>query len=147
VKDDGGGDRRGGWVFYDGECSMCAALAARWKQTLRDHGFELVPLQARGVCERLGVTPDELRSQMWVLARDGRLLGGADAAFYVARKTPSTWWAWALIAVGALPGGMRVIRWAYRWVAAHRRYFGTCALGDPGSWPADGDAGRPAPRS
>jgi len=135
--------RRGGWVFYDGECAMCTALAARWRHTLREHGFELIPLQARGVAERLGVTPDELLSQVWLLAYDGRVLGGADACIYLARQIRSIWWAWVLIAVGALPGGTRVIRWVYHWIAAHRRYFGgTCTLGDPGAWPPEADTPR-----
>ena len=127
--------RRGGWVFYDGVCSLCVALASRWGDTLRDHGFNLAPLQARGVAERLGVTTDELLSRMWLITHDGHVLGGGDAAVHLARAIRSVWWARVLVAAAALPGGMRVIRWAYRWVAAHRQYFGgTCALGDPGTW-------------
>lgn len=126
---------------------MCTTLAARGRDALRAHGFELVPLQARGVAERLGVTQDALRSQVWLLARDGRVLGGADALTSLAREIRSTWWAWVLIAVAALPGGMRVIRWAYAWVAAHRHYFGgSCVLADPGVWPpGPGDPGSPGP--
>jgi predicted DCC family thiol-disulfide oxidoreductase YuxK len=90
------------------------------------------------------VTPEALRSQVWLLTHDGRVFGGADACVYLAREIRSTWWAWVLIAAGTLPGGMRVIRWAYGWVAAHRHYFGgTCSLGDPGAWPPDADGPEP----
>jgi predicted DCC family thiol-disulfide oxidoreductase YuxK len=134
----GAAERAGGWVFYDGVCSMCTALAARWGATLREHGVDLAPLQARGVRERLGVTPEELRSQMWVLTANGRVFGGGDAAVYLARAIRSVWWAQVLIVTAALPGGMPVIRWVYRWVANHREYFGgTCSLGDPGVWPPE----------
>jgi predicted DCC family thiol-disulfide oxidoreductase YuxK len=137
-----------GWVFYDGECSLCVTLAERSRETLRRGGFELVPLQARGVGERLRVAPEVLMTQMWVLARDGRVLGGADACVYLAREIRSAWWARVLMVAAALPGGTRLLRWGYRWVAEHRhRFGGTCALRDPGTWPPRGDADGPPTRS
>jgi len=116
-------------VFYDGECTMCTALARRWRDALRAQGFDLVPLQTPGVGELLGVSRERLGSQMWVLTRDGAVLGGADAWIHVARHARWLWWARPFVLMSTLPGGAALIRWAYGWVAAHRHCFGgACSL-------------------
>jgi len=117
-------DRDTARVFYDGECAMCTALARRWREPLRGRGFELVPLQAPGVGELLGVSREQLGSQMWVLTRDGTVLGGADAWVHLARHARWPWWTWPLVLVSNLPGGAALIRRVYGWVAAHRHCFG-----------------------
>jgi len=123
-------------VFYDGECAMCAALAARWTEPLRARGIELVPLQAPGTGELLGVGPHELRSRMWMLTRDGAVLGGADAWVRLTACARWPWWARPLVAASRLPGGMPVIRWAYGWVAAHRHCLGGACAPDHRNRPA-----------
>jgi predicted DCC family thiol-disulfide oxidoreductase YuxK len=125
-----------GWVFYDGACSLCTGLARHLRRRLERCGFELVPLQAPGVREILGVRTEELMTQMWVLTQDGHVLGGADAALYLARRIPRTWWSLLLITVSKLPHGMTLIGSVYKWVASHRYYFGgRCALEKfSGSW-------------
>jgi predicted DCC family thiol-disulfide oxidoreductase YuxK len=129
--------RTEGWVFYDGACSLCTGLARRVRRRLERCGFELVPLQAPGVRENLGVRSEELMTQMWVLTQDGHVLGGAEAALYLARRIPRTWWGLLLITVSKLPHGMSLIESVYKWVASHRHYFGgRCALEKfSGDWP------------
>lgn len=101
-----------GWVFYDANCAMCTATAARYCGVLGRRGFRVVPS---------GLWP-ELR----LLTTDGETRGGADAVLHLARHL---WWAWPLWALGQLPGMRRVARTTYRWIAAHRYCVaGTCAL-------------------
>jgi predicted DCC family thiol-disulfide oxidoreductase YuxK len=129
--------RTEGWVFYDGACSLCTGLARRVRRRLERCGFELVPLQAPGVREILGVRSEELMTQMWVLTQDGHVLGGADAALYLARRMRRTWWGLLLITMSKLPHGMALIGSVYKWVASHRYSFGgRCALVKfSGGWP------------
>jgi predicted DCC family thiol-disulfide oxidoreductase YuxK len=63
---------------------------------------------------------------MRVLLRCGEVYGGADAIVALAKYV---WWAWPLVAAAQVPGVRRVLRAAYRQVAA-RRYClaGRCAV-------------------
>lgn len=101
-----------GWIFYDGNCQLCIATAARFRQVLARRGFRVVPS---------GLWP-ELR----LLTTDGHTRGGADAVLFLARHI---WWAWPSWALAQLPGMRRVTRAGYRWIAAHRYCVaGTCSM-------------------
>ena len=81
-----------GWVFYDAECSLCVALAARFRGMLRQQRIDLVPLQAAGVPERLAIRPTDLLKEMRFLTQAGEVFGGAEAVAQVARKFWATRW-------------------------------------------------------
>ncbi len=115
-----------GTIYYDGDCSLCTELVARFERPLSRHGWALVPLQSPGVAQTLGIDPAELLDEMRVRTYDGRLYGGADAVVHLAR---GIWWAWPLVVIAALPGGRRILRAGYRRVAARRYGSGhTCSL-------------------
>ncbi len=121
-----------GWVFYDGECSVCTGLARRFGPALKGRGFALATLQTPWVRASLGLRPDEPLTEIKVLTQEGRLIGGADAVAYLARRIS---WAWPLSVVAKLPLGMRILRRAYRWIAARRNcVHGACARPQALKW-------------
>lgn len=112
----------GGWVLFDDECPFCTRLARAFAGVLRPRGFRLAPLQATWARAATGMRPGETPAEMLVLLASGAVLGGADAVAFLARRI---WWAWPLYAISLVPPGMRALRVAYRWIAAHR----TCRTG------------------
>ena len=119
-------DRTFAGVFYDADCPFCVNAARRFERVLARHRFELVPLQTPGACAKLGVRDDQLLDEMRLRLQDGRVFGGAAAVAEIARRI---WWAWPLWALSRLPGAMRPMRAAYRWIARHRSCAnGTCEI-------------------
>jgi len=118
-----------GTIFYDGECNLCTAGAARLGPTLARRRFTAVPLQSPGAAEALGLSSDKLLDEVRLLTRDGRVLGGADALLHVARHV---WWAWPLWLASFVPGVKPLLRYAYRRFVPYRY----CVAGR---------CGRPAP--
>jgi predicted DCC family thiol-disulfide oxidoreductase YuxK len=121
-----------GWVLYDAECGFCLSILARVQDTLQAGGFQAEPLQSPWVRERLKLSDPELLREMRVLAPGGRVLGGADAVFYLAGALePRPWWARILAIAGNLPLAKPLGRWIYRWVAARRQcHGGACSIAD-----------------
>ena len=114
------------WVLYDGDCRRCTATAHFFRATLRRRGFLTAPLQSLWVPSALGMGPRELLQEMRVFTAHGELHSGAVAVVFLARRI---WWAWPLWAAAQMPGAMRVLGAAYRWVAAHRHCSSTsCAV-------------------
>ena len=114
------------WIFYDGDCSFCTAMAARFGPMLTRRHFVLVPLQTPWAQQRLGMKPDEPLTEMKLLAEGGIIFGGADALAQIARRI---WWAWPLFAISFLPGIKILLRVLYRQVAMRRHCLsGTCAM-------------------
>lgn len=97
-------------------------MADRFRATLGRRHIKLVPLQAPGVQEQLGLSDSELLTEMRLLTADGKLLGGADAALELARRY---WWTWPIRQLARLPVVVDLFRAAYRWIASHRH----CAAG------------------
>lgn len=115
-----------GWVLYDGDCSLCAAAAARFAPMLHRHHFNLALLQTPWVRQRLGLTPNALLIEMKLLAADGRIYGGADALLQIAR---TIWWVWPVYALAQIPGAMVLIRAVYRVIAKNRHCLnGACLI-------------------
>jgi predicted DCC family thiol-disulfide oxidoreductase YuxK len=118
-----------GWVFYDGECALCTGAVTRFGPLLRRHHFDLAPLHAAWVRQRLGLTPDKPLTEMKLLAADGRIYGGADALVQIARNI---WWAWPLYALAQIHGVMVLFRAIYRYIAANRNCLnGACSIPKP----------------
>jgi predicted DCC family thiol-disulfide oxidoreductase YuxK len=119
-----------GWLFYDGECSLCTGAAARFQSFLNRHGFEIVPLQTNSARECLGLKANEVPDEMKLLTDAGKIFGGADALMQIARRI---WWAWPLFALAQIPGAMIFARLVYRRIAANRHCLnGICRIQEKG---------------
>lgn len=111
-----------GWICFDRDCPVCAALVRRFRPVLEKRGFGFAALQDPRVQALLDLPAGELLREMRVAASDGQIYGGAGAVVYLARQI---WWAWPLCAVAKLPGVPRILEACYRWFAGHR----TCSSG------------------
>ena len=126
-------------VFYDADCRMCVALARGFGRVLGSRGFALLPLQTPWVSRRLGLTEAQLLAEMRLLLPDGKIFGGADAVLEISRRF---WWARPFYLFGRLPALTPLLRWAYGWIARHRRCSnGACEIVGLGGNAAD-DRGR-----
>ena len=116
------------WVLYDAECGFCTTWAQRCRSLLARRNIGLAPLQDEAMRVRLGLVPGVPLTEMKVLTRDSRILGGIDAVLYVLRFI---WWAYPVFVLGRVP----LLHWLldrfYRWFAA-RRYClgGRCRIPD-----------------
>jgi predicted DCC family thiol-disulfide oxidoreductase YuxK len=63
---------------------------------------------------------------------DGRILGGAETAVFLARHI---WWLWPLWFVSKFPGAMPIIRAGYRHIARNRYCSTDCCAIDKGNTP------------
>ncbi len=119
-------EKPAGWIFFDAECRFCVANRQRWGQVFERRGFVWLPLQTFGATERLGITDQELRAEMWLQLADRRKFGGVNAWAVLMRRV---WWLWPLGFVLALPGCNAAGRGFYRWIAKHRQCLGgACAI-------------------
>jgi predicted DCC family thiol-disulfide oxidoreductase YuxK len=107
-----------GWVLYDGRCGFCSAGARRTAGILKSLGFDLLPLQTPWVVQRLGASATLMAQEMALLTREGRVVGGVDAYVYVAEQF---WWGRPFAWLARRRPVDRVLRWTYRWIAAHRQ--------------------------
>ncbi|MEO8258821.1 MAG: DCC1-like thiol-disulfide oxidoreductase family protein [Acidobacteriota bacterium] len=113
-------------VFYDADCQFCVNTVRRFASVLARRRFELLPLQTPGASAEFGVSDDQLLAEMRLRLRDGTVFGGAAAVVEIARRI---WWAWPLWALSRLPGAMRPMDAAYRWIARRRNCAnGACAI-------------------
>lgn len=133
------------WVLFDADCRICNTGASRFEQVLARRRFALMPLQTPWVRQRLNLPGAELLAEVRLLFTDGRLLGGADAIVFVARRI---WWSWPLWAISRIPGAMLLLRRGYRWFAQNRYCIGgRCQIAperrrSPSGADADGKSGR-----
>lgn len=119
-------EKPAGWIYFDAECRFCVAHRHRWGQVFERRGFVWLPLQTPGAAERLGITDQELRAEMWLQRADGRKCGGVNAWALLLRRV---WWLWPLGFVLALPGFDAAGRGFYRWIAKNRQCLGgACAI-------------------
>lgn len=120
---DGKGRHARGWLFFDAECAFCTRFAQWLAPKLRRRGLAVAPLQDPRVASLLGLTQDELLREMRFLLPDGSQIGGADAAFALAREI---WYTAPLGWLARLPGVMPLLRFAYRKLAARRSCVAFC---------------------
>ena len=85
---------------------------------MRRRGFEVAPLQAGWVRERLGLSEEDLLADLRLLLSDGGVITGAEVYRYATRRI---WWAWPLYLFSVLPGARCVFDWGYRTFAVNRR--------------------------
>lgn len=106
-----------GWLFYDADCAFCSRIAYWLAPILATRGLAVATLQDPRVGPLLGLPQDELLRELKFLLSDGRQAGGASAVVAVAQ---AIWWARPLVWLSKIPGAMRILDAAYRWVAAQR---------------------------
>ena len=106
-----------GWIFFDAECRFCVANRRRWGRIFERRGFVWLPLQTLGTAERLGVTPELLMAEMWVLPAGAPPLNGVDAWIGLMRYV---WWLKPFAVMLNLSGIKRLAQDVYRWIARNR---------------------------
>ncbi|HTX99829.1 MAG TPA: DCC1-like thiol-disulfide oxidoreductase family protein [Bacteroidota bacterium] len=111
-----------GWVLFDRSCGLCRKLARLGSSLLLRRGFILEPLQSPWVGAYLGMSNQELLSDVRFLSFDGRHLQGADVYRVIMRRI---WWAAPFACLSVLPGLRRLFDLGYQTIARNR----TC---DPG---------------
>ncbi len=115
-----------GWICYDGDCAFCLRWLRRVERPLLRRGFGFVPLQTPWVKTRLNLPEAELLTEMRLLLPALRVLGGADAAAFLAKYI---WWLWPLWFASKIPGAMIPLRAGYRVIARNRHCAnGVCAV-------------------
>ena len=106
-----------GWILYDDSCGVCRRWIHFWEGTLRRRGFDIAPLQAAWVAEKLRLDHLRLTEDLRLLLPDGRDVQGADV-YRVAMKR--IWWAYPLYLLSVTPHLNVVFDRAYRTFASHR---------------------------
>jgi predicted DCC family thiol-disulfide oxidoreductase YuxK len=115
-----------GWILYDDSCGFCRRWVPFWKSTLRRRGFEIAPLQADWVREKLSLSESELLRDLRLLLADGSQICGADVYRYAMRRI---WWAWPSYLFSVCPGLRSISDWGYRTFATNRfRVSSACGL-------------------
>jgi predicted DCC family thiol-disulfide oxidoreductase YuxK len=111
-----------GWLFFDADCEFCTRIASWLSRPMRRRGLALAPLQDPRVQALLGLSREELLAAIRYLDPSGNQHAGADALLALAHEF---WWARPVIWIARFPGGMRVMRAGYAWIARERK----CAAG------------------
>lgn len=102
-------------MLYDGDCGVCARVAAAFSRRLARGGVEWRPWQREAALPE-GVTADRLMNEI-VLVEAGRIYGGASAFARHFAVTPGwRWLGWLM----ALPGVAYLSAFVYRQVARRR---------------------------
>ena len=122
---DGKGRHARGWLFSDAECEFCTHIAAWMEAPMRRRGLAVAPLQDPRVGALLGLSPQDLLRAIRYVSTHGTQSSGADALVALAREF---WWARPLIWMSQIPGGARVMRAGYRWVARQRSCHAQASL-------------------
>jgi len=115
----------GPWILYDGTCGICTGGATWFGTIVQRRGYRLAPLQSDiGSAFRIPGT-----DEMQLIARDGTILGGAEAFAQICR---GIWWARPVAWLWYFSTGRRLLRMGYRWLADNRYLVsGMCELPDP----------------
>jgi len=108
---------KSGWILYDGSCGFCFWWVHFWEKVVARRGFALKDLQTALADGSITLSRDRLLDDIRVLGPEGRLISGADAYLYVARKI---WWAWPFYAIFSLPGFRQILSAGYRWFNRNR---------------------------
>jgi predicted DCC family thiol-disulfide oxidoreductase YuxK len=106
-----------GWILYDDSCGFCRRWVPFWENTLRKRGFEIAPLQADWVREKLQLDDKSLLQDLRLLLANGGQIQGADTYRYAMKRI---WWAYPAYLFSIAPLGRAIFNWGYRKFAAHR---------------------------
>jgi predicted DCC family thiol-disulfide oxidoreductase YuxK len=115
-----------GWILYDDSCGICRRWVPFWEKTLQRRGFEIAPLQAAWVREKLRLSEPELMRDLRLLLASGELISGADTYRYAMKRI---WWTWPFYLFSVAPIGRQIFNLGYRKFAANRmRISASCGL-------------------
>ncbi|MCU0314215.1 MAG: DUF393 domain-containing protein [Solirubrobacteraceae bacterium] len=112
------------WVFYDGECGLCAGSMAWALRRDRAGRLKPVPYQDPEAARRLGPAAASARDELHVWSEEGGLRAGVEAVSALLARLPGWSAAGALL---ARPPVLWVARPIYRAVARRRRSLGGAA--------------------
>lgn len=110
-------------VLYDGQCRFCDAGSRRLLKMARPGAIERVDFQQPGALEPFpGLTHDACMKQMYLVAPNGQLYAGFEAAVQAVATRRGVGWIAYLYYV---PGIRQLCDLLYRWIASRRyRLFG-----------------------
>ena len=106
-----------GWILYDDSCGFCQRWIPFWENTLRKRGFEIAPLQADWVKDKLQLNENELLKDLRLLLASGEQIQGSDTYRYAMKRI---WWAYPIYLFSVAPLGRNIFDWSYKKFAAHR---------------------------
>jgi predicted DCC family thiol-disulfide oxidoreductase YuxK len=106
-----------GWILYDDACGFCRRRVPFWENTLLRRGFEIAPLQADWVRQKLQLNEDELLQDLRLLLADGEPIQGSHVYRYA---TCRIWWAYPIYLFSIIPLGRNIFDWSHRKFAIHR---------------------------
>ena len=106
-----------GWIIYDDSCGFCRRWIPFWENTLRKRGFEIVPLQADWIRQKLQLNEKDLLQDLRLLLASGKQIQGADTYRYAMKRI---WWAYPVYLFSITPLGRNIFDWSYRKFATHR---------------------------
>ncbi len=105
-------------VIYDGQCKFCTKQVANLHRWDGKERLAFVSLHDPLVATRYRDLPKEkLMEQMYVITRDQRRLGGAEAFRYLTTRLPRLW---ILAPILHLPFTLPLWQFLYSQVARHR---------------------------
>ena len=106
-----------GWILFDDSCGFCRRWVPFWENTLRKRGFEIAPLQADWVREKLQLNENDLLRDLRLLLASGEQIRGADSYRYAMKRI---WWAYPFYLISIAPLCRSIFDWSYRTFAANR---------------------------
>jgi predicted DCC family thiol-disulfide oxidoreductase YuxK len=106
-----------GWILYDDSCGFCRRWIPFWAKTLQKRGFEIAPLQAGWVREKLRLEEKYLVQDLRLLLANGDQFQGADTYRFAMKRI---WWAYPVYLFSIAPLGSNIFNWGYRKFARHR---------------------------
>ncbi len=98
-------------VFFDGSCPLCRAEIGYYRRKDQAGALCFVDVSQPGATTPEGINQQRAMERFHVLARDGRVLSGADAFVEVWTRLPK--WRWAASAA-SLPGALAALELGYR---------------------------------
>ncbi len=105
-------------VIYDGKCNFCRGGVEKVRWLDGKQRFAYISLHDERVKDLAPeLTHEMMMDQMYIVTRDGRVYGGADAAKYLTRKLPMLW---IFAPAMHIPFFGPVYRWGYKMVARNR---------------------------
>jgi predicted DCC family thiol-disulfide oxidoreductase YuxK len=105
------------WILYDDSCGICRRWVPFWERTLQKRGFEIAPLQADWVKEKLQLSECDLLQDLRLLLANGDTIQGANTYRYAMKRI---WWAYPVYLFSIAPIGRKIFNWSYRKFATHR---------------------------
>jgi len=108
-----------GYVLYDAACGFCSWWIPFWKKTIQSTGFDIAPLQAKWVIEKLKLSEDLVNKDILLLLKDGTIISGADAYIFGMKKV---WWSSPAGYLLSLPG-FHWLTWKFYKVFNRNRFF------------------------